>query len=87
MSFQDFADTLDTLGHSIAFLEVPSEVYATFYPGADEMAQMMGYWVEHTYLGPDGDDAIAAARAVSTTPSTDFATWAAVHMSKSGASS
>jgi hypothetical protein len=61
-------------------------VYATFYPGAGEMAQMMGYWVEHTYLGPDGADSIAAARAVSTTPSTDFGTWAAANMPRGAAS-
>lgn len=80
MSFQYFADTLGAQGHSIAIVEVPPSVYATFFPGADEMAQMMGYWVKHTYLGPHADEVIAAARAVSTTPSTDFASWAAVHM-------
>ena len=80
MSFQDFADTRGAQGHSIAIVEVPPQVYATFFPGADEMAQMMGYWVKHTYLGPNGDVAIAAARRVSTTPSTDFATWASAHM-------
>jgi uncharacterized protein YbjT (DUF2867 family) len=82
MNFQDFADTLTSQGHSIAIIEVPPEVYAAFYPGADEMAQMMRYWVEHTYLGPDGADAIAAARAVSTTPSTDFDTWAAANLQR-----
>ena len=80
MSFEDFADTLRDQGHAIAIVEVPPAVYATFFPGAEEMAQMMGYWVKHTYLGPTGDDAIAAARSVSTTPSTSFAVWAAEHM-------
>lgn len=80
MSFQDFADILTEQGHSVAIVEVPPSVYSTFYPGADEMAQMMGYWAAHTYLGPNGDEAIAAARSVSTTASTDFASWAAVHM-------
>jgi hypothetical protein len=79
-SFQDFADTLGVLGHSVAIVEVSPQVYATIYPGADEMAQMMGYWVQHTYLGPNGDEAIAAARRVSTTSSTDFASWASAHM-------
>jgi uncharacterized protein YbjT (DUF2867 family) len=79
-SFQDFADVLEGQGRSVAIVEVPPAVYSTFFPGADEMAQMMGYWVEHTYLGPNGDGAIAAARAVSTTPSTDFASWASAHM-------
>jgi uncharacterized protein YbjT (DUF2867 family) len=80
MSFGDVADTLNAQGHSVAVLQVPGEVFATFFPGAEEMAQMMGYWQEHTYLGPDADQVIAAARRVSTTPSTDFASWAKEHM-------
>ncbi len=80
MSFADFADILGSQGREVGIVEVPPAVYATYYPGADEMAQMMGYWAAHTYLGPDGDAQIAAARAVSTTPSTDFTSWAAVHM-------
>lgn len=80
MSFQDLADVLNAQGHSVAVVGVPPEMYATFFPGADEMAQMMGYWMQHTYLGPTGDEAIAAGRRVSTTPPTDFATWAAANM-------
>lgn len=82
-SFQEIADTLGSQGHSFAILEVPPAVYATFYPGAEEMAQMMCYWAKHTYLGPYGDAAIAAARQVSTTPSTEFAAWASDHMAPS----
>lgn len=84
VSFDDFAATLRSQGHDIAIAVVPPTVYATFYPGADEMAQMMGYWVAHTYLGPDGDEQIAAARRLSTTSPTEFATWAAAHMTPAG---
>jgi len=80
MSLGDIADTLNAQGHSVAVMQVPGEVFATFFPGAEEMAQMMGYWQEYTYLGPDADEVIAAARRVSTTSSTDFATWAKEHM-------
>ncbi|HEY5183606.1 MAG TPA: NmrA/HSCARG family protein [Actinomycetes bacterium] len=80
MSLGDVADTLNAQGHSVAVMQVPGEVFATFFPGAEEMAQMMGYWQEYTYLGPDADEVIAAARRVSTTSSTDFATWAKEHM-------
>lgn len=84
MSFQDFADVLVAQGIEVGIVEMPSAVYATFYPGADEMAQMMGYWAAHTYLGPDCDEKVAAARRVSTMPSTDFASWASTHMHNSG---
>ena len=79
-SFGDFAETLQAHGQSIAIIEVPPAVYSTFFPGADEMAQMMCYWAKHTYLGPTGDQMIATARNVSTTPSTDFPVWAGEHM-------
>jgi uncharacterized protein YbjT (DUF2867 family) len=81
MSFGDVVDTLNSQGHDLTYQEVPAEVFATFFPPASgELAQMMGYWQEYTYLGPGGEDAIALARRVSTTPITDFATWAAMHM-------
>jgi uncharacterized protein YbjT (DUF2867 family) len=80
MSFGEVVDTLNHQGHDLNYQEVPAEVYATFFPGAAELAQMMGYWRAYTYLGPGGEDAIALARRVSTTPSTDLPTWAATHM-------
>lgn len=80
MSFGDVVDTLNSQGHDLAYLQVPADVFVTFFPGAEEMAQMMGYWQDHTYLGPGGEEAIALARRVSTAPTTDFATWASAHM-------
>jgi len=80
MSFGDVVDILNGQGHDLHYVEVPAEVYATFYPGASEIAQMLGYWRDHTYLGPGADEAISLARRVSTTPSTDFTTWAAQRM-------
>ncbi len=79
-SFNDFADGLETLGHSIGILEVTPEAYGRLFPGAEEMAQMLGYFARYTYLGPNGDEAIRSARHISTTPSTDFTVWATVNM-------
>lgn len=80
MSIGDVIDILNSQGHDLNYMQVPAEVYAGFFPGAGEIAQMMGYWQAHTYLGPGGEQAVALARRVSTTPSTDFATWAADHL-------
>jgi uncharacterized protein YbjT (DUF2867 family) len=80
VSFQDIVDTLNAQGHSVTAIHVPAEIFATFFPSAEEMAQMMGYWQRYTYLGPGGDEAVALARRISTTTSTDFATWAAQNM-------
>jgi len=80
MSFGDVAETLNAQGHNVSIMQVPAEVFSTFFPGAEEMAQMMGYWQRYTYLGPDGAETIARARKVSTTPTTEFADWARQHM-------
>ena len=72
--------TLDAQGHDDAFQEVPAEVFSTFLPGAEEMAQMLAYWQEFTYLGPDAEEKMALAREITTGRITDFATWASENM-------
>lgn len=79
-SFGEIAAILNAQGHPVAVVEVPPQTYSTFFPGAEEMAQMMRYWLKYTYLGPNGDDVIAAGRQVSTTATTNFATWASANM-------
>ena len=80
MSFDDIVQILNAQGPAVIAAHVPAEAFATFFPGAEEMGQMMAYWERYTYLGPGGDEAIALARRVSTTSSTDFAAWAAQNM-------
>jgi uncharacterized protein YbjT (DUF2867 family) len=84
LSFARVVDILNGRGHSVAFQQVPAEVFATFFPGAAEMAQMTRYWQEFTYFGPDAERKIALARRVAGQAPTDFATWAARHLPVSG---
>ena len=79
-SFDEMVATLDAQGHDYAFQEVPAEVFSTFFPGAAEMAQMLAYWQEFTYLGPDAEEKMALAREITTGRITDFATWATENM-------
>jgi uncharacterized protein YbjT (DUF2867 family) len=74
-SFEDVAAAFRARGHDLVVREVPAEVYATFYPGADEMAQMMLYWAAHTYMGPDAEAEIARAREVATGTPTSLSAW------------
>ena len=37
MSFNEIVDTLNRQGHELSFKQVPTEVFATFFPGAAEM--------------------------------------------------
>jgi uncharacterized protein YbjT (DUF2867 family) len=80
LSFDDIVAILNSQGHDLVYQEVPGQAFATFFPGAAEIAQMMAYWQEFTYLGPDADAKIALGHEITTAPITDFATWAKVNM-------
>lgn len=80
LSFDDVITTLRQQGHELGFQQVPGEVFATFFPGAGELAAMLRYFEEYTYMGPDADAKIALANQVATGKLTDFATWARTNM-------
>jgi len=79
MSFSEIVATLGRLGHDLSFNQVPREVFATFFPGAGELAEMFGYFEAHTYLGSDMTDAIALANQVAGRAPTPFAEWARIN--------
>jgi uncharacterized protein YbjT (DUF2867 family) len=76
MSFREIVDTLNRQGHHFTVKQVPKEVFATFFPGAAEIAEMFGYWEAHTYLGSDMSDQIALANKIAGHQPTTFSTWA-----------
>ena len=80
LSFNDIIETLNKQGHRYTFKRVPPNVYSTFFPGAAELAEMLGYFEEYTYLGANWDGRIALARKVAGKRPTDFATWARLNM-------
>ena len=79
MSFNEIIDTLKLQGHSFSFNQVPKEVFAGFFPGAAEIAEMFAYFQAHTYLGSDSRDEIALANKVAGSPRTKFLAWAQVN--------
>ena len=52
------------------------EIFAGWFPGAKDIAEMLAYFEAHTYLGSDSRDAIALANKVSGRQPTKFAAWA-----------
>jgi uncharacterized protein YbjT (DUF2867 family) len=76
MSFNEIVETLNRQGHNFSYKQVPKEIFAGFFPGAAEIAEMFSYWEAHTYLGSDSSAQIALANKVAGQEPTRFSTWA-----------
>ena len=79
MSFNEIINTLKQEGHTFSFNQVPKEVFAGFFPGAAEIAEMFAYFQAHTYLGSDSRDQIALANKIAGRQATKFSAWARVN--------
>ena len=76
LSFNEIIATLNRQGHKFSFKRVPKELFAGWFPGAKEIAEMLAYFEAHTYLGADSRDAITLANRVAGRQPTKFAAWA-----------
>src|SRR6266481_1528550 len=80
MSFNEIVDTLNRQGHDFSFRRIPTEVFATLFPGAPEIAATFAWFQAHTYLGSDSRDRIALANKIAGRQPTKFSTWARVNL-------
>jgi len=80
MSFNEILDALNRQGHKLSFKQVPKEVFAGFFPGAAEIAEMLGYFQAHTYLGSDSSDRLVLANKTAGREPTKFSTWARLNV-------
>jgi uncharacterized protein YbjT (DUF2867 family) len=80
LSFNEVIATLNRQGYKSSFQQVPRQVFATFFPGADDIAAMLAYFEAHTYLGSDSRDALALANKVAGRQPTNFAAWAKANL-------
>ncbi|MDB5340708.1 MAG: NmrA/HSCARG family protein [Planctomycetaceae bacterium] len=80
MGFNEIVDELNRQGHNFSFTQVPADVFATFFPGAAEIAAMLRYFEAHTYLGSDSSDRIALANKIAGRQPTKFSTWARLNV-------
>ena len=76
LSFNEIVVTLDRQGHKFSFKQVPAELFASAFPGAAEIANMLAYFQAHTYLGSDSREQIALANTIKGRQPTRFSTWA-----------
>src|SRR6266568_1065092 len=80
LSFNGIVETLNQQGHKLSVKQVPTELFATFFPGAAEIAEMFSYFQAHTYLGSDSSDRIALANKIASGQPTKFSTWARLNL-------
>src|SRR5712675_1924056 len=80
LSFNEIVKTLNQQGHKLSLKQVPAELFATFFPGAAEIASMFGYFQAYTYLGSDSSDRTALANEIAGRQPTKFSTWARLNL-------
>jgi len=80
LSWQDLVDILKIKRHRLDYERVSAEEYDRFFSSAKEFRQMMAFWEENHYFGPDGPTKIAQANDLIKGHLTPFADWARKHM-------
>jgi len=78
--WQEMVDTLNEQGHDVLYAPIPADQFDGLFPDAAELREMMEYWMEYTYFGPDHEAKVAAANALIPERFTSFADWAKTHM-------
>src|SRR5437763_169917 len=76
VSFNEIVVTLNRQGHKFSFKQVPAELFASAFPGAAEIANMLAYFQAHSYLGSDSREQIALANTIMGRQPTRFSSWA-----------
>jgi uncharacterized protein YbjT (DUF2867 family) len=79
LSFNEIVDTLNRQGHEFSFKQVQADFFASLFPFAAEIAEMLSYFQTHTYLGSDSHDRIALANKIAGRQPTSFSAWAKVN--------
>jgi hypothetical protein len=74
-SFHDILEVFKANGKEYSFNQVPTEVFSSFFEGAGEIAQMLGYFESYTYMGPNSDAQIQLAKELSTEQFTPLNAW------------
>jgi uncharacterized protein YbjT (DUF2867 family) len=74
-SFNDILDAFKANDKEYSFNQVPADLFSTFFEGAGEIAQMLGYMEEHTYMGPNSESQIQLAKEIATEQFTPLKEW------------
>jgi len=74
-SFNDIIKAFKANGKEYSYSQVPVEVFSTFFEGAKEVAEMLGYFEKYTYMGPNSERQIEMAKEIATDELVTFDEW------------
>ena len=74
-SFNDIIKAYKAIGKEYSVTQVPSELFSTFFEGAKEVAEMLGYFEKYTYMGPDSEKQIEMGKRIATGELVTLAEW------------
>lgn len=74
-SFEDVIEMYKKIGKTYTFNQVPGELFSTFFPGASEITEMLAYFENYTYMGPNAEERIQLATEVSIAPINTLESW------------
>jgi len=74
-SFNDIIEAYKVIGKEYSFTQVSPEIFATFFEGAKELAEMFGYFEAYTYMGPHAERQIEMAKEIASDELVGFNEW------------
>lgn len=74
-SFNDIVKAFKENGKDYSFTQIPGEIFSGFFEGANEIAEMLAYFENHTYMGPGSQAQIDLAREVAIAEFTSLEEW------------
>ena len=80
LSFNEIVGTLNRQGHEFSFKQVETAFFASLFPFAAEIAEMLSYFQAHTYLGSNSHDRVKRRHdKIAGRQPTSFSAWARIN--------
>jgi uncharacterized protein YbjT (DUF2867 family) len=74
-SFNDIIKAYKANDKEYSYTQVPPQVFSSFFEGAKEIADMMGYFEKYTYMGPNSKSRIDLAKNIATREFIPLVDW------------
>ncbi len=77
ISWMEIVKILRDQGHNVHYYQVKNEEFDQLpFPGAKEFREMLNFWEEYTYFGPNAEEKVALSNSIVPDGFTSFKDWA-----------